>query len=193
MGVGIVGIELDGATERAKSLGVGLAVRAMMKDLAGQHMFVSRHVRGGLPLDAVVPRGLDPAKQGRSDGRGDLVLDGEDVLELAIVAFCPDMRLGLAVDELNSDPDPIARLADASFGDVVDPELARDLLGLDGLALVDEHRVAGDHQQFAETRQFGDDVLGEPVDEKLLLRVAAHIVERQNGDRGSFGARRGRV
>jgi hypothetical protein len=37
------------------------------------------------------------------------------------------MRFGLAVDELNGDPDPIARFADASFRDVVDPELARDL------------------------------------------------------------------
>ena len=103
------------------------------------------------------------------------------------------MGLGLAVDKLNSDSDPIPRLANAPFGDVVHPELARDLLGLDGLALVHEHGVAGDHEQLAEARHFGDDVLSEPVDEKLLLRVAAHIVERQNGDRGPFGARRERV
>ena len=59
----------------------------------------------------------------------------------------------------NSDPDPIPCLADASFRDVVHPELTRDLLGLDGLALVDEHGIAGDHEQLAEARQFGDDIL----------------------------------
>ena len=145
MGVGVVGIKLDRPAKRAKSLGVGFSVRPVMQDLAGQHVLVGRHVRGGLPLDPIVPRSLDAAKEGRRDGRGDLVLDGEDVLELAIVALGPDMGFGLAVDELDGDPDPIARLAYASFGDVVHPELARDLLGLDGLALVDEHGVAGDH------------------------------------------------
>src|SRR3984957_2715631 len=191
--MGVVWIEFDGVTERAKSLDVGLAVRLVVEDLAGQDVFVRSHIRRRLSLDAIVPCGLDATKQGRSDRRGDFVLDGEDILKLAIVALGPEMCLGLAVDELNSDPDPIPCLADASFGDVVHPELTRDLLGLDGLALVDEHGIAGDHEQLAEARQFGDDILSEPVDETLLLWVTAHIVERQNGDRGPFGARRWRV
>src|SRR5664279_2582422 len=125
----------------------------MMKDLASQYVLVGRHVGGGFPLNAIMPRRLHPAEQSRSDGRGNLVLDSEDVLKLAIVAFGPDMRLSLGVDELNRDPDPISRLADASFGDVVHSKFKPDLLRLDVLTLVDEHGLAGDHEQFAETRQ----------------------------------------
>jgi hypothetical protein len=80
-----------------------------------------------------VPRRLDAAKQGRSDGRGDLVLDREYVLEFAVVTLRPKMRLGFAVDELDGHPYPIRSLAHASLDDVVDAEFAGDLLGLDRL------------------------------------------------------------
>ena len=40
---------------------------------------------------------------------------------------------------------------------------------LDRLALVDEGRVARDHEQVAKARQLGDDVLGHAVGEELLL------------------------
>jgi hypothetical protein len=62
----------------------------------------------------------------------------------------------------------------ASFHDVVDAEFARDFLGLHRLSLVRENGVAGDHKQVAKTRQFGDDVLGQAVGKKLLLRIASY-------------------
>jgi hypothetical protein len=60
--MGVVWIELDGATKRTKSLDVGLAVRLVVEDLAGQDVFVGRHIRRRLSLDAIVPCGLDPTK-----------------------------------------------------------------------------------------------------------------------------------
>jgi hypothetical protein len=39
---------------------------------------------------------------------------------------------------------------------------------------VHENGVAGDHNQVAKTRQFGDDVLGQAVGKKLLLRIASY-------------------
>jgi hypothetical protein len=127
-------------------------------------------------------------KEGRCDRRGDLVLDGEYVFELSVVALGPDMGFSLAVDELHGHSDPVHRLAHASLDDVVDPEFASDLLRLDWLSLVDEHGVARDHQKLTEAGQLGDDVLGESIGEKLLLRVAAHVHERQNRDRRLLGA-----
>jgi hypothetical protein len=47
---------------------------------------------------------------------------------------------------------------------------------------VHEGRVARDDEQVAEARQLGDDVLSEAVREKLLLRIAAHVDQRQHGD-----------
>src|SRR5208282_1154103 len=142
----------------------------MVQDFAGQHMFVRRHIFGGLSLDAVMPCSLDAAEQGCGDGRRHLVLDGENVLELSIVPFGPEMRLGLAVDELHRDPDAIRRLSHTSFRDVVDAEFSCDLLRLDRLAFVDKDSVARDHEKLTETRQFGDDVFRKSVGEKFLRR-----------------------
>jgi hypothetical protein len=93
------------------------------------------------------------------------------------------MGLGFAVDELDRDPHAIGRFAHAAFDDVVHTKFTRDLLRLHRLAFVHENRVAGDHEKFAEPRQFGNDVLGQAVGKKLLLRIAAHVDERKHRDR----------
>ena len=142
------------------------------------------HVLGRLALRPIVGRRLDPPRQRGDDRRGHLVLDREDVLEVAIVALGPDMVVGIGVDQLHGDPHPVARLAHAAFDHVLDAELRRDVLDLDRLALVDEGRVARDHEQLPEPRQLGDDVLGQAVGEEFLLGVAAHVGERQHRDRG---------
>ena len=182
MRVRVVRVELDRPLQHAQRLGIGVARRPVVQHFAGQHVFVGRHVRRRLALGALLRRRLDAAAQRRDDGRRHLVLDGKDVLQLAVVALRPDMRLGLAVDELHGDAHAIRRLAHAAFDHVVDAEVPRDLLQLHRLALVHEHGVAGDDEQVAEARQLGDDVLGQPVGEELLFRVAAHVEEGQHGD-----------
>ena len=176
-------IELDRLVQHAQRLGVRFARRPMVQHLAGEHVFVGRHVLGPLALGALVRRRLDAAAQRRDDRRRHLVLDRENVLELAVVALGPDMRLGLAVDQLHGDAHAVAGLAHASLDHVVDAEFARDVLRLHRLALVGEDGVARDDQEVAEARQLGDDVFGQPVGEELLLRVAAHVGEGQHGDR----------
>ena len=59
---------------------------------------------------------------------GDLVLHGEDVAELPVVAFSPVMATGDCVDELGADSQPLAGAAHAAFQHVTDAKLARDLL-----------------------------------------------------------------
>ena len=93
-----------------KRFGVSLALRAMVQDLAGQHMLVGRHVFGVLSLDVILSCRLDAAKQGRGDERCHFVLDGENVFEFAIVAFRPQMRFSFAVDELDGHSDAIPAL-----------------------------------------------------------------------------------
>jgi len=121
----------------------------------------------------------------------DLVLDCEDVGEVAIEAVGPDVPAVLAVDQLAGDPDPPAGLADAALEDVPDAEFLADLLHPDRLALVGECGVAGDDEQPRDLRQVGDDVLGDSVAEVLLLRVAAHVVEGQHDDGGPLCRRGG--
>src|SRR6185369_2859679 len=80
-----------------------------------------------------------------NDRLGNLVLDLEDVGELAVVALGPDMPAGLAVDELGIDPDSVAHLANASLEHVGDPELSCNVADVHRLALESECGVAGDH------------------------------------------------
>ena len=93
------------------------------------------------------------------------------------------MCLAFAVDELDGDPDAIRCFAYASFDNVVRAEFARNLLCLYGFSFVHENSVAGDYKKLAKARQLGDDVLGQPVSKKLLLRITALVDERQNRHR----------
>ena len=128
MGVGIVGVERQGAVEQKLRLGIVGRGRAVVQHLAGEHALVGHHVGGGLAVGALVGGGLDPAGQGGRDGGGDLVLDGEDVGELAVVALGPDVAVGRGVDQLDGDAHPVAGLAHAALDHVLDAELARHLL-----------------------------------------------------------------
>ena len=100
----VVRVKLDGPVEHPHRLGIGLAGRPMMQDLPGQDAFVRRHVGGSLALHAIMPGRFNATEQGRDNGRGDLVLNCENIVELSIVSLGPDVRLRLAIDELDRSP-----------------------------------------------------------------------------------------
>ena len=57
----------------------------------------------------------------------DIILDGEYVSEVPVVAVRPDVRARHGVDQLSSDAHPIVDLPHAAFDHVADPQLATDL------------------------------------------------------------------
>ena len=120
---------------------------------------------------------------------GDLILQVENVVQRAVEPVGPEMRAGLRFDQLRGDAQAIARLAHAAFQHIAHAEFAPDLPDVDGPALVDEARIARDHEQPFDPRQAGDDVLDHAVGEIFLLRIAAHVLERQHRDRGLVGQR----
>ena len=75
----------------------------------------------------------------------------------------------------------------AAFEHVADAELPGDLPHVDGAALVDEGGIAGDHREGLEAAERGDDVLDDAVGEIFLLGIAAHVLERQHGERRLVG------
>src|SRR6516164_8760329 len=77
-----------------------------------------------------------------------------------------------------------ARLAHRASQDITDAEFAADPLHVDGLALVGEARIAGDHKQPADARERGDDFLDHAVGEIFLPGITAQIGEGQHRDRG---------
>ena len=95
------------------------------------------------------------------------------------------MPAGCSVDELRGDPHALAGAADRAFEHRAHAEFAADGANVDRASLIGEARVARDHRQAGDLRQIGDDVFADAVGEILLLRIARHVGERQNGDRCS--------
>ena len=97
------------------------------------------------------------------------------------------METTARVGELHAHPDAVAGPADAALDHVAGPELPPDPRRIGGLPLVGEGRAAADHAQVREAAERRDQVLGDPVAEVLLPRVAALVGERQDGDDGRSG------
>jgi len=53
---------------------------------------------------------------------------------------------GRGFDQLRGDANPIASLAHTAFQHIANAEFAADLLDIDGVALVGEAGVSGDHE-----------------------------------------------
>ncbi len=130
-----------------------------------------------------LPLGIRNDRSNRDRHRfGDLVLQREDVGEIAVVPVGPDVVASLGFDQLGGDANAIGGPSHAAFEHVAHAEFAPDLLQIDCAALVGEGGVARDDEQRGVARQSGDDVFGDPVGDELLLGVAAHVRERQHGD-----------
>ena len=99
------------------------------------------------------------------------------------------MRAARDIDQLAGYPDLSSRLADAAFEHITNAQLLADLLDVDRFALKGEARVARDDEQRLEARQSSDDVLDDSVREIFLLRIAAHVLKRQDREGGSVRER----
>ena len=102
---------------------------------------LGRLARGASALPAVERR-LDR----RRDARGDLVLYGEDVGEVAVVTLGPEMPTSGGFDQLCRHPHPVGGLAHSALEHITHAELAPDVFDHNRLAFVGEARVAGDDE-----------------------------------------------
>ena len=105
------------------------------------------------------------------------------------------MSASFRLDELGGNAHAVTSTANATLNDIADVEIVADLGGFHRLTLVGKCRIARDDHQFAELRHRGDQVLDDAVTEILLLRILAHIVEGEDGERlarAFGGTRRGR-
>src|SRR6202035_3193488 len=100
------------------------------------------HTVGQLAPGAKILRGIDLRLDRRDDGLRDFILHREHIGETAIVTFRPDVAAGSDVIKLHGDTDTIATLAHAALDHITDAEFLGNLLHMDGLALVDEGRIA---------------------------------------------------
>ena len=103
------------------------------------------------------------------------------------------MAAGDHVVQLRGDAHAVPQLAHAALEHVVGAEFLGDLLHMDGFALVDERRIARDHEEPAQLAERRDDVLADAVCKIVLRRIGTHIEERKHRDDGPLGQRQGQV
>ncbi len=117
------------------------------------------------------------------DRAGEPLLHVEHIIERAAVALRPEVLVCSTVDQLGDDAEIVPRLPHAPLEHVLDVELPRDGPRVFIRALEHSRGVSRDHAQRTAAREAGDDLLGEPVAQVGVLRIGAHVVERQHDDR----------
>ena len=131
----------------------------------------------------VVARLASSSRSSFDDDRGDFVLDGEDVRQLAIEALRPELIAVVGIDELRRDAHAIARPTNAAFQGRPDPQSPADFSDVEILIPKCKRRCAGNHAQAGNARERTDDFLRDAVTEVLVIPQRAQICKRQHHDR----------
>ena len=128
-----------------------------------QKIFVRRVTFRRFTLHLLRHGASEPIGQNRNNRLSYFILDREDIFELPVIPFGPDMGAAFGFDHLHGDPHPAARLADASLDDNAGAQYPADVLNLDGLSFVVKRRISRDDMQLTKTTEFGNDVFGDAV------------------------------
>src|SRR6516164_5826498 len=92
------------------------------------------------------------------------------------------------VDQLARDTNAIIGLPNTALQDVSHAKLRSHVADIDGLALVGKRGVARNDEEPSLSGEARDDVFGETVGEIFLVRIAAHVLEREHRNQGLFGS-----
>ncbi len=146
------------------------------------------------PLEICLIRlGVDPAGAGKpclfcgrhrnldlpGNGPSHLALQRQYVTQVSLVAVNPEVRVRRRMDQLRCDPHLLGDTHHRTFHHRIHIQLSRNLRQrpLDILVLHD--RCPRPDLQRPDLGQVGDQRLGHPVGEVLLLRVAGEVLQRQ--------------
>ncbi len=112
----------------------------------------------------------------------DLAVQGQDVRKLAVVVVPPKVTVATRVDQLYGCAYTVSGTHDRALDDPIYTELPRDLREWLAYFLVLHDRGSRDDARTAQPRELGDEGLGHPVGEVLLLGIAREILEREHCD-----------
>ena len=142
---------------------------------------VRRHVRRTHTDDVLAGNELTAELAG--DARRDVVLNGEDVGEIAIVALGPQLRAVVRPNQLSADSNPLSHPAHAAFQDRRHAESLCNARNWHVLAFESKRGSARNHLQARDSRQRVDDLLGHSVAEPFLVSRFAQVGEGQHRHR----------
>ena len=115
----------------------------------------------------------------------DLALDCEQIIQIAVVLFDPDVRVSARVDQLRVQMKMRAGPADAALQNMRYPQLVSDLTQI-SFAAIFHHAGPADDFQVGDLRQLGQNVVLHAIGEGRVFFLLAQIFKRQNGDSGCY-------
>ena len=129
------------------------------------------------------PRSSELNLQGIRDRLRNIILDGENIGNLAVVPFRPEMRFIGDVNKLRGDLNAIARSADAPFENRSHPQLFTNGAQILFLAAKGKGRCASNYPQVRHLGEGIDNLFCQAVAEVLVFFIGAQVGERQHSTR----------
>ena len=180
VGAGIRRVRLDGTLEHAAGE-LDAAAAELVEVLAAAQVVVVGLDIGLLRLaDGALLLVSQHATQRLDDVARDLVLDGEHVLQLPVVALGPELVAVGDIHQLGGEAQHAPGLANAALEDGVDLELLADGTDVLAFSLEGKGRGARCHPKCGHPGEGVDDFLGDAVGEVLVVGIGAHVEEREH-------------
>ncbi len=117
------------------------------------------------------------------DVAGHVALQQQNVAQVAVIVFRPNMLIAAAIHQLRGDANMIAGKLHCTFDHCVHVQLARDLRQWFVGALVAHDRSVGDDLQVSKFGELRNQVFGHAVGEVVLLGVRAQVVQGKHRQR----------
>jgi hypothetical protein len=121
------------------------------------------------------------------DTARDLLLHGEDVVQLPVVGLGPETKPIIDLDQLHADAYALSFSSHAAFQHRGHVEFLPDHTQVLVLSFELERRRAAGHVQAGDLAEGIQHLLREAVGEVFLLFVRAHVDEREDRDRPRCG------
>src|SRR5205085_12126533 len=132
IGAGISRVEYDGACKHLAGIIEALPPELVEELAAAQVVIVSLHVAGLRLLDGLFFLLAQHHSQLARNVLSNLILDGENIFQLAVVALRPNRKAVARVDELRGNAQAIAGAPQAATQHISRVKLLPDLRGIDG-------------------------------------------------------------
>lgn len=182
-GAGKIRIESEGAFEHPPGEVHALARPFLKKFASAKIEFVGLHVAGGRLHNGLLLALAERQAKHDKHAAGDLVLDGKNVVVVAIEALGPQMIAVLRVDQLDGNAEPVSSLADAALQERLNAESFPDLTRVHSPGAEGEAGGSGRDPETFHPGQRVQNLFRDTVAQILLIARGAEIGEGQHRDR----------
>ena len=115
------------------------------------------------------------------DFSGNFILQCKHIIEFAIIFFGPDLLAIVGIDQAGYDTNPVASLTHRTFDHCVDSQQIPNSRQLEVLVAQLVDRLPGDDPELPVNRDRVNQVIGQAIDEVLVVCIGGEILKWQDG------------